>query len=96
MDAESSLAAIAVAMSGRRAGGPTVVLTAALQFVRHYLLKQGFRNGFPGLAWSFMKAVGSAMTYLKARELVTGSVRVRDGVARAGGGGGVRITSSPR
>jgi len=70
MDTESSLAALGVAMSGRCPGGLAIVLTAAFQFLRHYVLKQSFRDGFPGLAWSFVRAVESSMKYLKARELV--------------------------
>lgn len=70
MDAESSLTGLELAMTGRRPGAPTIVLTAAFQFLRHYVLKQGFRDGFPGLAWAFLKAVGAAMKYLKAREVL--------------------------
>ena len=45
------------------------MLTAPVQFLRHYLFHQNFRNGVPGLAWSLMNALGSVLKYLKAREL---------------------------
>jgi hypothetical protein len=86
MDANSSLAALDLAMSGRRPSGLAIVMTATFQFLRHYVLAQSFRDGFPGLAWSFMRAVGSAMNYMKARELMTGS-RSEPGPRNAGGTG---------
>jgi hypothetical protein len=70
MNAESTLAALEVALSGRRRSGLSMVLSAASQFGRHYLLKQGFRDGFPGLAWCFVGAVGTAMKAMKAEELM--------------------------
>jgi hypothetical protein len=70
MNAESTLAALEVALSGRRRSGLSMVLSAASQFGRHYLLKQGFRDGLPGLAWCFVGAVGTAVTEMKAEELM--------------------------
>jgi glycosyltransferase involved in cell wall biosynthesis len=69
MDAYSTLAAAELVRRGKRRGALGLVFTPPLQFLRHYLLLQNFRNGIPGLAWSFMNAMGSIMKYLKAREL---------------------------
>ncbi|HET6439402.1 MAG TPA: glycosyltransferase family 2 protein [Anaeromyxobacter sp.] len=69
MNLYSSMGAAEVVRRGKRRSAAALVLTAPVQFLRHYLLLQNFRNGIPGLAWSFMNAMGSTMKYLKAREL---------------------------
>jgi ABC-type arginine transport system permease subunit len=73
MNSYSTLGAAEVVKRGKRRSAAVLVLTAPVQFLRHYLLYQSFRNGIPGLAWSFMNAVGSTMKYLKARELEAGA-----------------------
>ena len=74
MNLYSSMGAAEVVRRGKRRSALGLVFTPPVQFVRHYLLFQNFRNGIPGLAWSFMNAVGSTMKYLKARELEAGGV----------------------
>jgi hypothetical protein len=69
MDAYATLAADELVRRGKRRSALGLILTPPVQFLRHYLLLQNFRNGIPGLAWSFMNAMGSVMKYLKAREL---------------------------
>lgn len=73
MDAYSTLGAAELARRGKRRSALGLLLTTPFQFFRHYVLHQNFRNGVPGLAWSLMNAVGSAMKYLKARELEAGA-----------------------
>jgi glycosyltransferase involved in cell wall biosynthesis len=75
MDAYSTLAAAELVRRSKRRSTVALVLTFPVQFVRHYLLNQNFRNGIPGLAWSLLNALGSAMKYLKARELEAASRR---------------------
>lgn len=69
MDEYSTLAAAELVRRGRRRGWLALVLTPPVQFFRHYVLQQHFRNGVPGLAWAAMNAIGSVMKHLKAREL---------------------------
>jgi glycosyltransferase involved in cell wall biosynthesis len=73
MDAYSSLGAAELVRRGRRRSALALVFTTPVQFFKHYVLHQNFRNGVPGLAWSIMNAVGSVMKYLKARELEAGA-----------------------
>lgn len=72
MDAYSTLGARELIRRGRGRGVLGLLLTTPIQFFKHYVLHQNFRNGVPGLAWSIMNAVGSVMKYLKARELAAG------------------------
>ena len=85
MNARSSVEAIEVALSGVALGGFAILFTAVLKFLRTFVGFGNFRNGFAGLAWSFIDAVGSATTHLKARELVAGedSARRRVGDRRS-------------
>jgi glycosyltransferase involved in cell wall biosynthesis len=69
LDAYSTLGAIELVRRGRRRGGVALALTAPVQFFRHYVLHQNFRNGVPGLVWSLMNAMGSVLKHVKAREL---------------------------
>ena len=80
MNTRSSLEAIQIALSGVVLGGFEILFAAFLQFLRTFVGSGNFRNGFPGLAWSFIDAVGSATTYMKARELVAGGDSARRGV----------------
>jgi len=78
MDADSTLGAVDLVRRGERLGGLALVFTPAVEFLRHYLVHQNFRNGIAGLAWSFLSAVGVAMKHLKARELeAAGDTRSR-------------------
>ena len=78
MDAYSTLGALDLVRRGKRRGGLALVFTPPVQFLKHYLVRQNFRNGMPGLAWSFMNAVGATMKHLKARELeAAGGTRSR-------------------
>jgi glycosyltransferase involved in cell wall biosynthesis len=76
MDAYSTLGATELARRGKRRGPASLLLSSLFQFLRQYLLFQHFRDGIPGLAWSLLNAVGSAMKHLKAIELA-GEVTAR-------------------
>lgn len=69
LDRYSSLAAGELVRRGKRRGILKMIFTVPVQFLRHYLLYQNFRNGIPGLAWSYLNALGSLFKYVKAREL---------------------------
>ncbi len=69
MNTESTLAASGIAMSGRRPGAMRLIGGSARQFLRHYIRHQGFRSGSAGLAWAMLRAMGAALTYMKARDL---------------------------
>jgi hypothetical protein len=70
MNTQSTAAAAGIAMGGRSPGGFALVAGTARQFLCTYVRDGNFRNGFPGLAWSCLQAFGSAMTLMKAREVV--------------------------
>ena len=78
LNTESTFAATGIAMTGRRPGGLTLMLAAARQFLHHYVVRSAFRSGFPGLAWSLLKAMTAALTYMKAHELVTDAALVTE------------------
>jgi glycosyltransferase involved in cell wall biosynthesis len=80
LDAYSTLGAAELFRRGRRRGALALVFTAPVQFLRHFLFHQNFRNGVPGLAWSLMNAMGSVMKYLKARELEAAAQEGREAV----------------
>ena len=80
MNARSSLDAIEVALGGVALGGFAILFAAVLQFLRTFVGSGSFRNGFAGLSWSFIDAVGFATTHLKARELVAGEDPARRGI----------------
>jgi hypothetical protein len=77
MDAYSTLGAAELARRGKRRGALALLLTTPVQFLKHFVLHQNFRNGVPGLAWSIMNAVGSVMKHLKARELEASGAAAR-------------------
>ena len=73
MNTRSSVAAIWPGLNGVARGGLAILLAAVLRFFRAFVARGNYRNGFPGLAWSFIEAVGAATTLMKARELVARS-----------------------
>jgi hypothetical protein len=54
---------------GKRASVASIVLAFPLGFVRQYLLKGNFLNGYPGFLWAFLSAVYPVVKYAKLREL---------------------------
>lgn len=68
LDRYTSLAADELVMRGRMPGMGRLVFDPAWTFVRTYVLKQGFRDGFPGLAIAYMAALYTFLKYAKARE----------------------------
>lgn len=54
---------------GKQTSGAAIVLAFPLAFVRQYLLKGNFLNGYPGFLWAFLSAVYPVVKYAKLREL---------------------------
>jgi glycosyltransferase involved in cell wall biosynthesis len=89
LNSYSSVGAAELLRRGKRPRSTlAIALTAPVQFLRHYLLFQNFRNGIPGLAWSFLVAMGSTLKHLKVRELLAQT-------APAAGAGATPGTAAP-
>jgi hypothetical protein len=54
---------------GKTAGAATVVLRFPATFVRHYVVRGHFLNGYPGFLWSLFAAFYPVVKYAKLREL---------------------------
>jgi glycosyltransferase involved in cell wall biosynthesis len=54
---------------GKRISAASVALAFPLGFLRQYLLKGNFLNGYPGFLWAFLSAVYPVVKYAKLREL---------------------------
>ena len=54
---------------GTRVTLATLILNPFFNFVKNYFLKQGFRDGFPGLVVSILSAVSAFFKYVKLWEL---------------------------
>jgi glycosyltransferase involved in cell wall biosynthesis len=65
----SRVQAAAMFAAGRRAGGLDLVARPPLRFLRCYLLKQGFRDGLPGLIIAAATAFHVFLKYAKLWEL---------------------------
>ncbi len=66
----TTLAAEEAFAQGKRIGGFTLLLQPALTFFRSYILKQGFRDGIPGLIISGLAAYYVFLKYAKLWERV--------------------------
>ena len=64
----TSLAAEMALASGKRATGARLVLSPLLRFVKFYLLRQGFRDGLPGLVHIAIGCFNSFIKYSKMLE----------------------------
>ncbi len=64
----TSLAAEAAYEAGQRAGFGKLVLSPAVRFLKFYLLRQGFRDGLPGLIHIAIGCFNSFLKYAKIRE----------------------------
>lgn len=65
----SSLAAQALHERGKTASGATVVSHACFAFVKSYVLKRGFLDGYYGFIMSVLAGVADLMKYLKLQNL---------------------------
>jgi glycosyltransferase involved in cell wall biosynthesis len=65
----SRIEAEALFAEGRRAGPAALALRPALRFARGYLLRQGFRDGVPGLVVAVASAFHVFLKYAKLWEL---------------------------
>jgi glycosyltransferase involved in cell wall biosynthesis len=61
--------------SGRRAGWFDVVVRPPVSFVKHYVSKQGFRDGMEGFVLSVLSAVAVLVKYVKLRDIERKEVR---------------------
>ena len=69
MERYSTLAAEEIAKAGRHPGVATVILKPLATFLKMYLLKGGFAEGYAGLLLSVLYAQYTFLKYAKAREL---------------------------
>jgi hypothetical protein len=67
-DVYASLGGEALHQRGQRSGGPTMFVVALAAFVRTYLIKQGFRDGVPGLIIAMSTAYSVFMKFAKVWE----------------------------
>lgn len=65
----ATLAAEHLAEMGRTSGGGKIFFSTIGAFIRTYALKQGFRDGIPGLIIAFFTAYGVFLKYAKLWEL---------------------------
>lgn len=65
----TSLSAQAMYARGKKAHGGTVLAHGFFAFVKSYLLKKGFLDGYLGLVMSLMAAYADLMKYLKLQNL---------------------------
>lgn len=54
---------------GKRAGFFAIVIKPLGSFIRHYIIKQGFRDGLEGFVLSVLSSVAVLVKYLKLRNL---------------------------
>jgi hypothetical protein len=54
---------------GRRAGMSEVVVRFPMTFVREYVVRRNFLNGYPGFLWSLLSAMYPVIKYAKLRDL---------------------------
>lgn len=64
----TSLAAAAAIARGKRAGAGQLLLSPLIRFVKFYLLRQGFRDGLPGLIHILIGCGNSLLKYAKMIE----------------------------
>lgn len=77
MDGYSTIIAEDFFAKGIRANPATPVFHAFWMFMRIYILKRGFMDGFDGLVTASLKAGGSFFKYAKLLELQRGSKDIR-------------------
>ena len=65
----TSLAAEMAVAAGKRAGAGRLVFSPLVRFLKFYLLRQGFRDGLPGLIHIAIGCFNSFIKYAKMREL---------------------------
>jgi glycosyltransferase involved in cell wall biosynthesis len=68
MDSYTTLAAEHLHKRGKRVGGLTMLLASFVAFIRTYLLKQGFRDGMPGLIIAVSTAYSVFLKFAKVWE----------------------------
>lgn len=68
LDSYTSLAADAIARSGKHVGAVAIIGSSIAAFFRTYVLKQGFRDGIPGLIISVFAGYGVFLKHAKVWE----------------------------
>jgi glycosyltransferase involved in cell wall biosynthesis len=66
----TSLAAKEAISRGKTANGLQIVLSPLVRFIKFYLLRQGFRDGLPGLVHILIGCFNSFSKYAKMREIL--------------------------
>lgn len=69
MNSHTSAAARSLYAKGRRAGLADLLLKPKARFFKFYILRQGWREGLPGLLVATMEAISVFLKYFKLREL---------------------------
>jgi glycosyltransferase involved in cell wall biosynthesis len=69
LNSYSSQAAASLFRKGKRSSVAKIVLNPALRWVKWYLIKQGFREGFPGFIVATLEAYYVFLKYIKLWEL---------------------------
>ena len=69
MDSYTTLAAEYIFKKGRKVSGLTLFFKPIGAFLRSYILKQGFRDGIPGLIIAMQTAYGVFFKYAKVWEM---------------------------
>lgn len=68
LETYAALASEQLAADGKRVGAVTILTSPIAAFLRTYFLKQGFRDGIPGLMISMFTAYGVFLRYAKVWE----------------------------
>ena len=71
----SSLSAEKMHASGKRISWPMILFKAFFGFVRAYILRKGFLDGWPGLVVSVSTAISVYYKYLKLKELEMSDIK---------------------
>lgn len=65
----TTLGAQSAFQRGRRAGWFDIVIRPPVSFITHYIIRQGFRDGFEGLLVSALSSVAVLVKYAKLRDM---------------------------
>jgi len=74
----TAMGAEAALQRGKRAGWFDILVKPPVSFLKHYIVKQGFRDGWEGFLISILSSAAVLVKYAKLRELEKESKRVRE------------------
>jgi glycosyltransferase involved in cell wall biosynthesis len=75
----TTLGAEAAYREGKKSRWFDIVVRPPVAFIKHYISKQGFRDGFEGFVISVMSAVAVFVKYAKLRQLMKRATLSKDG-----------------